>query len=249
MPATKTSFPRHNKLFYSDKLDCDICLDSGSGVDIIPSSLLERFKDKGFIMEPLKVKTTIHLSNKSSIDYNQAWLITLPLSRSCFYRGIFYEGALGYLLLGRRIMESRIIFYQRDSVHLLDNYPEEYSKKFQLKKNNEQYYISLSVNDREHLFYLDTGHSDAVTLSVNDRLYAISPIREIKDEINTVGGTESIIDLEEERGELRIGDIIKHGPIVYADYYKEPYWFNPAMIFADFVLDLRNNIIGFMNNA
>lgn len=83
-------------------------------------------------------------------------------------------------------------------------------------------------------------------MPVLEKQYSISPIHEIRDELRTFGGATQIVDLEEERGILRIGDITKYGPIVYADYFeRESYWFNPAMTFAEFVLDLKGGIIGF----
>ncbi len=247
--STNPTFLRNLKLFHSDTLECDICLDSGSGVDIIPAHLLSQFKKKGLIMKQIKSNTVLHSSDGSSKEYQQCWIITLPLSFGCWYKGIFFEGNYDYLLLGRTFMMKYIIRYTRDSIQLLDNYPENYRAVFPLDMKDDRYYVKLSINNRENLFYLDTGHCDAISLPVSEKSYAISPIHEIQDEIKTVNGSTSIVDLEEERGELRIGNIVKYGPVVYADYYKEDYWFNPARVFSDFVLDLKNNIIGFLDNA
>ena len=55
-----TEFPRIEnklKLCYSMTLDCKICFDTGSDVDIVPSSLLSRFKEKGFAIEEYKTDT------------------------------------------------------------------------------------------------------------------------------------------------------------------------------------------------
>ncbi len=212
----------------------------------MPSSLLARFKKKGFVMEPVKANTILNFPDGSSKNYQEAWKMPLPLSFSYWYKGVFYEGSGDYLVLGRRIMKSKVILYTREEIQLLDEYPEDFDKKFPLEEKSGQYYVRLSINDHEHMFYLDTGHSDAITMPVSEKQYSISPVHEIRDELRTNGGVTQIVDLEEEHGCLRIGDITKYGPIVYADYFeRESYWFNPAMIFAEFVLDLKGGVIGF----
>ncbi len=42
----------------------------------------------------------------------------------------------------------------------------------------------------------------------------------------------------------KIGGISKHGLIDYTNYFYRPYWFNPVIAFADFMLDLKNNVLG-----
>ena len=89
------------------------------------------------------------------------------------------------------------------------------------------------------------GIPKASLFLLNDKQYAISPIHEISDYMRLASG--DVIpykDIEEEKGELEIGGIIRHGPVVYADYYRKPSIFNPALVFSEFMLDLKNKILG-----
>ena len=57
-----------------------------------------------------------------------------------------------------------------------------------------------------------------------------------------------ILDKELQRsthGLVEIGGLTRHGPIIYADYYRQPCWFNPALIFAEFAIDLGHRCLCF----
>ena len=104
-----TEFPRIEnelKLCYSKALDCNICFDSGSAFDYIPSSLLKRLREKGFPIEEYKTDTNAVFSDGSSEKYNQCYLITLPLSPFCLYRNYFLESQKGLYSIGQKILEE-----------------------------------------------------------------------------------------------------------------------------------------------
>lgn len=233
------------KLCYSIALDCNICFDTGSGYDYIPSSLLKRLREKGFPIEDYKTDANAFFSDGSSEEYDQCKLITLPLSPFCLYRSLFFESNRDYILLGRRFLKRYVVVYHRDKIILQEDYPKEFNVLVPLIEKDGKYYVNLSINGRENDYYLDTGHSDAVTLPLEDKQYAISPLREENSYMILANGVKRPYkDLIEERGLLEIGGISKHGPIDYADYFNRPYWFNPVIAFADFMLDLKNNVLG-----
>ena len=233
------------KLCYSKTLDCKICFDSGSAFDYIPSSLLKSLREKGFPIEEYKTDTDAVFSDGSSEKYNHCYLITLPLSPFCLYRYFFLESKRDYILLGRRFLKKYVIVYHRDKIILQDNHPEEFNVLVPIEERDGSYFVKLSINGRENDYYLDTGHSDAVTLPLEDKQYAISPLKEEKFNLSYLTGVKKLYkEIIEDRGLLEIGGISKHGPIDYADYYKRPYWFNPVIAFADFMVDLKNNVLG-----
>ena len=241
-------FPRIEtelKLCYSKTLDCKICFDTGSDADFVPSSLLSRFKEKGFAIEDCETNSNMTFSDGSSVNYNQCKLITLPLSPFCWYRSLFYESNNDYILLGKRFMKRYVVVYHLDKIILQDNHPEEFNVLVPIEERDGSYFVKLSINGRENDYYLDTGHSDAVTLPLEDKQYAISPLREENSYMTLANGAKRPYrDIIEDRGLLEIGGISKHGPIDYADYYKRPYWFNPVIAFADFMVDLKKNVLG-----
>ncbi len=233
------------KLCYSKTLDCKICFDTGSDADLVPSSLLSRLKEKGFAIEDCETNSNMNFSDGSSVSYNQCKVITLPLSPFCWYRSIFYESKNNYILLGKRFLKKYVVVYHRDKIILQNDYPKEFNVLVPLEERDGKYYVKLSINGRENGYYLDTGHSDAVTLPLEDKQFAISPLREENSYMTlAIGVQRPYRDIIEDRGLLEIGGISKHGPIDYADYYKRPYWFNPVIAFADFMLDLKNNVLG-----
>ena len=243
-----TDFPRKDnelKLCYSKTLDCKICFDTGSSVDFVPSSLLSRFKEKGFAIEDCEADKNMIFSDGSSVKYNQCKLITLPITPFCWYRSLFFETKKDYILLGRRFLKRYVIVYHRDKIILQEDYPEEFNVLVPLEERDGKYYVKLSINGRENNYYLDTGHPDAFSLPLEDKQYAISPFYEENSVMYLANGDKiPYKDIIEERGLLEIGGISKHGPIEYADYWNKPYWFNPVIAFADFMLDLKNNVIG-----
>ena len=247
--SLKASLPhlsKSPKLCRSEILGCDISLDTGASGNVIPSDLLSKLRERGFVIEPVDTNVTLNFADGSSRHHDLGWRLTLPLTPDHWCRGVFFEGTGDCLILGRGYMEKSVVHYTRESVLLLDEYPAGLDRRFPLEFREGRFYVRLSVNGRENLYYLDTGHSDAVTLPVADSRHAVSPIREIKNKLRTEGGTTSIMELEEERGCVCIGDITRHGPVVYGDYLvKSAYWFNPAIVFAEFALDLSSRVIGF----
>ena len=252
----KSSFkrlPDDQKLCRSELLDCDICFDTGSTADIIPKPLLEQFIQKGFVVEDAEGPRTFVPADGVPITFESCKWLTLPLSLRHWYRSVFQvsdvaEGRTPGLAIGRRLLKKCVIEYTRDSINLLDDCPEAYSDKVPLEEEGGSYYVNLLVNGREHRCYLDTGHSDPISLPERESVFAISPIHKIEDELVLHGRVNKVVDLEEERACLQIGGITRHGPIVYADYYKHPCWFNPAKIFAEFVIDLSGGYIAFNIN-
>lgn len=233
------------KLCYSKTLDCKICLDTGSSVDFVPSSLLSRFKEKGFAIEDCEADKNMIFSDGSSVKYNQCKLITLSLSPFCIYRSLFYESKKDYLLLGRRFLQRYVIVYHRDRIILQENHPEEFNVLVPLEEREGKFYVKLSINGRENDYYLDTGHPEAFSLPLEDKQYAISPLKEEKFNLSFLTGVKKqYIGIIEDRGLLEIGGISKHGLIDYADYYNRPYMFNPVIAFADFMIDFKNNVLG-----
>lgn len=241
-------FPRIEtelKLCYSKTLDCKICFDTGSDADFVPSSLLSRFKEKGFAIEDCETNSNMTFSDGSSVNYNQCKLITLPLSPFCWYRSLFYESNNDYILLGKRFMKRYVVVYHLDKIILQDNHPEEFNVLVPIEERDGSYYVKLSINGRENGYYLDTGHPDAVSLPLEDKQFAISPL--IEENVNLsflTGVKKQYKGIIEDRGLLEIGGISKHGLIDYTEYYKRPYMFNPVIAFADFMIDLKNNVLG-----
>ena len=235
------------KLCYSEILDCKILIDTGSGVNLIPSSLLSKFRERGFVIEEVETEHNLTFSEGTKVMAKKCWMITLPLSQECWYRGYYFENFEDYLVLGQPFILYNIIVYHRERILITDEQPFEFDVSVPLTLRKNKYYVKLTVNGRENEHYLDTGHSDAVTMPLTDMQYAISPIREKEDDLHFHGMKKHIIDHVEERGKVEIQGITRHGPIVYADYYNLPYWFNPAIIFADFMIDLKKQVIGFKN--
>ena len=199
-------------------------------------------------MESIETTSVLNFADGSTKVNDKCWKITLPLSSDHWYRGYFFETSGDYLVLGQPYLKTIVVSYSRDKVTILEEQPKEFDLLVPLTEKDGRYFVKLSVNSREHDFYLDTGHADAISLPMEDKQYAISPIHEIEDDLRFHGMTKHIIDYEEERGLVEIQGITRHGPVVYADYYKMPYWFNPAIIFGEFMLDLKNKVIGFVMN-
>ena len=243
-----TEFPRIEnelKLCYSKALDCNICFDSGSAYDYIPSSLLKRLKEKGFPIEEYKTDTNAVFSDGSSEKYNHCYLITLPLSPFCLYRYFFLESKRDYILLGKRFLKKYVVVYHQDKIILQENHPEEFNVLVPIEERDGSYFVKLSINGRENDYYLDTGHPEAVSLPLEDKQFAISPLKEEKVNLSFINGAKNQYKgIIEDRGLLEIGGISKHGLIDYTEYYKRPYMFSPVIAFADFMLDLKNNVLG-----
>ena len=251
--ATFRRLPDRPKLCRCETLDCDLCFDTGSDINIISAPLLDRYLAKGFPAEDADDLPSFILPDGTSRRFDACKRLTLPLSAMLWHVGDFrvgstHDGRNDYLLLGRRLIERYTLQYTREIVSILQSCPDDYNVRVPLEYDDGRYYVKLSVNGREHRFYLDTGHADAIALPERDSLYAISPIHEIEGPLFIGGKSHQVIDHEEERGLVDIGGITRHGPITYADYYRKPYWFNPAMIFADFVIDLKGNYIAFKQN-
>ena len=207
------------KLCYSKTLDCKICFDTGADADLVPSSLLSRFKEKGFAIEDIVTDTNMTFSDGSSAKYKRCKLITLPFSPICWYRSLFYETNYDYILLGKRFLKKYVVVYHRDKIILQDNHPEEFNVLVPLEEKEGKYYVKLSINGRENNYYLDTGHPDAVSLPLEDKQYAISPFYEEKSVMYLANGDKiPFKDIIEERGLLEIGGISKHSPSEIADY-------------------------------
>jgi hypothetical protein len=212
--------------------------------------LLKQIVQRGFVVEDAEGPTTFTPSDGVPISFECCKRLTLPLSPIHWYRSVFrvskeVDGRNPYMMIGRKLLARYVIQYTKESVNILNECPEEYQNKLLLEKDDGRYYVMLSVNGREHRCYLDTGHSDPITLPVSESVFAISPIHEIEDNLIIFGRAKKVVDLEEERCCLQIGGITRHGPIVYADYYDQPYWFNPTKIFWDFVIDLKGKYIAF----
>ncbi len=251
--ASFRRLPDARKLCHSELLDCDICFDTGSVADIIPKPQLERFVQRGFVVEDAEGPSTFVPADGVPVTFDGCKRLTLPLSPTLWYRSAFHvskaaEGRTPCLVIGRRLLTKYIVQYTRDSVNILNECPEGYPVKVPLEEEDGRHYVWLTVNGREHRCYLDTGHADPIALPESESVYAISPIHEIEDDLIIHGKACKVVDLEEERGCLQIGDITRHGPIVYAEYYKLPRWFNPTKIFAEFVIDLKGKYIAFKNN-
>lgn len=233
------------KLGYSISLDCKICFDTGSDADFVPSSLLSRFKEKGFAIEDFVTEKNMIFSDGSTAEYNQCKLITLPLSPFCWYRSLFYESKNKYILLGKRFLKKYVVVYHRDKIILQDNHPEKFNVLVPIEERDGSYFVKLSINGRENDYYLDTGHPNAVSLPLEDKQFAISPLKEEKVNLSFItGAKKQYNEIIEDRGLLEIGGISKHGLIDYTEYYKRPYMFNPVIAFADFMIDLKNSVLG-----
>ena len=243
-----TEFPRIEnelKLCYSKILDCNISFDTGSSEDMIPSQQLEIFRKRGFVIEEVETKAKLTFSDSSSKFYNRGWRIPIPISFDLWYRGVFFETQEEHLILGLGLLKKHVMVYHHDKIILQEDHPEEFNLLVPLIEKDGRYYIKLSINGRENDYYLDTGHSDAVTLPLEDKQYAISPLREENSYMTLANGAKRPYrDIIEDRGLLEIGGISKHGPIDYADYFDKPYWFNPVFVFSDFMIDLKNKVLG-----
>ncbi len=165
------------------------------------------------------------------------------------YRSLFFESKNDYILLGRRFLKKYVVVYHRDKIILQDNHPEEFDVLVPIDEREGSYYVRLSINGRENDYYLDTGHPEAISLPLEDKQFAISPLKEEKANLSFSNGDKKPYKgIIEDRGLLEIGGISKHGLIDYTNYFYRPYWFNPVIAFADFFLDMKNNGIGLKNN-
>lgn len=251
--ATFRRLPDAPKLCHSELLGCDILFDTGSALDIIPISLLEPLRAKGCIAEDVDDLRTATFADGTSRIFDRCLRLTLPLSASLWVRSVFCVDdsipiARPRLLFGRKLLKRYVVEYTREAVRLLDACPEAFSSRVHLEEDEGRYYVQLKVNGREQRCYLDTGHADALTLPESESAYATSPVHEIEDYLTLGGKANKVNDHEEEHGLLEIGGLTRHGPITYADYYRRPCWFNPALIFAEFVIDLKGNYIAFKQN-
>lgn len=248
--ATFRRLPDAPKLCRSELLGCDILFDTGSALDIIPTSLLEPLRAKGCIAEDVDDLRTATFADGTSRIFDRCLRLTLPLSESLWVRSVFcvddsIPTSRPRLLIGRRLLKRYVVQYTREAIHLLDACPEAYSSHVPLEEDDGLYYVRLAVNGREQRCYLDTGHADALTLPMSESVYATSPVHEIEDYLTLGGKASKVIDREEERGLVEIGGLTRHGPIIYADYYRQPCWFNPALIFAEFAIDLGHRCLCF----
>ena len=236
---------------YSDVLECEIIFDTGSTANIISSELLYSIRKSDYTTQPNPINKNVRLSDGSTTFVDWNWEITLPFSRSLWYKGLYYERESRnkddkYLVLGLDFLKRYVILYTRDTIQILEEYPDDFNIKVPLYKRDNLYYVNLKVNGHEKLFFLDTGHANPITRPMSDLIHAISPVHEEEDEVIINGIAKSEKEMVEERGRIQIGEVVRHGPISYTDFFKRfPYWFNPAMIFAEFVLDLRGGVIGY----
>lgn len=155
-------------------------------------------------------------------------------------RGQNYDNEI---ILGKAILESFVLEYTKDSIRLLKDCPIGYEKVFPLIKEENRYYLNLSMNGQPHDFFLDTGSADAITMPLKDTIYSQGPLEMVQDTLYVGSYHREITDWSEERAELKMGDITRHGWAIYNDYSKHPYSINPAFVFKEFVVDLKNEKI------
>ncbi len=152
--ATFRRLPDAPKLCHSELLGCDILFDTGSALDIIPTSLLEPLRTKGCIAEDVDDLRTATFADGTSRIFDRCLRLTLPLSESLWVRSVFCVDdsipiARPRLLFGRKLLKRYVVEYTREAVRLLDACPEAFSSRVHLEEDDGRYYVQLRVNGRE----------------------------------------------------------------------------------------------------
>jgi len=248
--ATLKRYTDQPNYAYSDTLKCDIVFDTGAKLNVITPGILELFQQSIFNVVPTITNVTLQFADGKTTHYRNGWNIILPLSMDCWINDQFFalsnqDDKKEFLVLGHKFLKQNVVKYTRETIQLLDSYPKEYSIKVPIISQNKNYYVKLSLNGHEYTYLLDTGYSYEITQPINDIQYAISPITSYEKTFY-FNGVKQIVEFQEEkRGCIELCGITRHGPIEYSDFFMSKYLFNPARIFADFVIDLKRMFIGF----
>lgn len=93
-------------------------------------------------------------------------------------RGQTYDNEI---IMGKAVLESFALEYTKDSIRLLKDCPSGYEKVFPLIKEENRYYLNLSMNGQPHDFFLDTGSTDAIIMPLKDTIYSKGPLEMVQD--------------------------------------------------------------------
>lgn len=236
---------KDNRLGYSDLLSFPILLDTGAEFGVITPEGLEEILAHGGSCEEIPVDHILNYSDGSTDHFDKIYLVSFFLTSGLYVRSLpIYVGYRSdkSMLLGLDLMRRMTIEYTPDTIRLLKSCPEEQAEKFPLVKGEDnRYYVTLSVNGRENQYFLDTGLYDDIRQPLEDIQYAEGSITEVHDTLYVGSHSREIIDYKESRATVKIGDIVRRGPVVYNDYFiKRRYWINPCSIFRRFAIDLQN---------
>lgn len=239
---------KDTRLGFSDNLSVPIFLDTGADIAILSQECLDEIQKKGGIREIVSDEFSLTYSDCSSDSFESRSLLSFFPSSQVYIESM--PAIIGYridnsLLLGLDFLSGKVIEYTPESIRVLKNCPSEYSMKLPLIKNEKmnRYFLKLSVNGHENLYYLDTGHFDDFSLPLSDKEYAQGPIKVVKDTLYVGSHSREITDYLE-KATVRIGDMELKGRVVYNDYYaRYQYWFNPCSVFERFAIDLKNEVL------